>query len=81
MVTKDHLKAVLRGDKQFFKMNNVKFCNPPAYDEKGVKALYQKVVSQPELQPYFPDSFPIGQRCCKSYMFNVWNTVKPDQVE
>ena len=62
-------------------MYEVRFCNPPAYDEIGVKALYDQVVSQPELKPYFPDSFPKGQRCEKGYMFNVWNTIRSDQVE
>ena len=62
-------------------MHEVRFCNPPAYDEIGVKALYLRVVSQPELSPYFPDKFPEGQRCDKSYMFNVWNTIRPDQVK
>ena len=59
-VTKDHLKAVLIGHKKFLKMSEVRFCNPPHYDEIGVKALYDEVVSQPELKPYFPDKFPQG---------------------
>lgn len=60
MVTKDYLKEVLTGRKKFLKMQKVRFCNPPHYDEIGVKAQYHRVVSQPELKPYFPDSFPKG---------------------
>ena len=57
-MTKDHIKSVLTGNKKFLKMGEVRFCNPPAYDEIGVKSLYERVVSQPELKPYFPDKFP-----------------------
>jgi len=42
-------------------MKNVNFCNPPAYDEIGVKALYDKVKTLPELGYYFPDKFPKGR--------------------
>ena len=45
MVTKDHLKQILTGEKKFLKMKEVRFCNPPSYDEIGVKNLYDKVVS------------------------------------
>ena len=44
MITKDHLKAVLTGEKKFLKMSEVRFCNPPAFDEIGVKRLYNRVV-------------------------------------
>jgi len=44
MVTKDHLKAVLAGRKHLLKMNVVSFVNVPAFDEIGVKAMYDKVV-------------------------------------
>ena len=36
-VTKDYLKDVLQGRKKLLKMSEVSFCNPPAYDEIGVK--------------------------------------------
>ena len=36
-VTKDHLKAVLVGSKDFLKMKEVSFINPPNWDEIGVK--------------------------------------------
>ena len=46
-ITKDHMKDVLSGKKSFLKMNQVKFCNPPAFDEIGVKALYDKIIKLP----------------------------------
>ena len=61
MITKDHMKSVLAGEKSFLKMNQVKFCNPPSYDEIGVKALYDKVISYPEVKIYFPDKYPKGR--------------------
>ena len=81
MVTKDHLKLVLTGAKKFLKMSAVRFCNPPAFDEIGVKALYQKIVAQPDMADYFPSKFPKGRQCCRSYMYNIWNTVHPEDVQ
>ena len=43
-------------------MKDVRFCNAPAYDEIGVKALYDKVVSDKEVKRYFPDTYPKGRR-------------------
>ena len=62
-------------------MSAVKFCNPPAYDEIGVKALYEWVIKEPHMADYFPDKFPKGRQCDKSYMYNIWNTIQPEQVE
>jgi len=62
-------------------MDDVKVCNPPAYDEIGVKALYEKVVEQPTMTKYFPNKWPKGLQCDKAYFYNVWNTIHPDQVK
>ena len=62
-------------------MSEVKFCNPPAYDEISVKALYSKVVSFQEVRLYFLDKYPKGKQCCRAYMYNVWNTIRPDDVD
>ena len=50
MVTKDFLKDVLRKKKALLKMKDVRFCNPPLYDEIGVKALYDKVVQSKDMK-------------------------------
>ena len=62
MVTKDFIKAILKGEKALLKMNKVNFCNAPHYDEIGVKALYAKIVSMPNMARYFPDKFPKGRK-------------------
>ena len=80
-ITKDHLKGVLSGKKNFLKMHQVRFCNAPAYDEIGVKALYEKVIKQPDMAQYFPDKFPKGQQCDKQYLYNVWNSMHPEDVQ
>ena len=41
-------------------MNEVKFINPPLFDEIAVKHLYKDVSSQPLIKDYFPDEFPKG---------------------
>ena len=53
----------------------------PHWDEIGVKNMYKRIVSQPELAKFFPEKFPKGSQCDKTYMFNVWNSIKPEQVK
>ena len=62
-------------------MKEVNFCNVPAFDEIGVKALYTKVIELPGMSKYFPSSLPKGKQCCKQYMYNVWNTIYPEDVQ
>ena len=81
MITKDHLKLVLKGEKKFLKMREVKMINVPDYDEIGVKHLYDRVASRPGMADFSPDKFPIGRTCSREYMYNVWNTVHPKDVE
>ena len=81
MTTKDHLKAVLQGQKRLLKMNQVNFINPPLFDEIAVKHLYDDVLKQPEVKVYFPDRLPKGCQCDRSYFYNVWNTIHPEQVK
>ena len=65
MVTREFLKAVLSGKKKLLKMKDVNFINAPAYDETGVKNLYDKVLKSDDMKPYFPDKYPKGSRCDK----------------
>ena len=62
-------------------MAAVNFCNPPAYDEIGVKALYDRVLKRPGMTSYFPDKLPKGKQMAKPYMYNVWNTLYPEEVK
>ena len=81
MITKDHLKDVLAGKKKLLKIKDVNFCNPPAFDEIGVKNLFEKVMRMPEVKIFFPEIWPKGRQCDKSYFYNVWNTIHEDQVQ
>ena len=58
MVTKDFLKDVLVGNKKLLKMSEVRFINPPLFDEIAVKHLYEDVRQQPLMRDYFPDKLP-----------------------
>ena len=81
MCTKDHLKAVLSGKKKLLKMRHVSFINVPAFDEIGIKNLYSKVIQMDNMAAYFPDKYPKGAQCDKQYMYNVWNTLHPEDVK
>ena len=71
----------MKGERSLLKMKEVNFCNVPAFDEIGVKALYTKVIELPGMSKYFPSSLPKGKQCCKQYMYNVWNTIYPEDVQ
>ena len=60
MCTKDFLKRVLKDEKKLLKMTDVKFVNVPSFDEISVKALYNKVISNPDVAIYFPTKYPKG---------------------
>lgn len=81
MITKEYMKAVLRGEKELLKMSDVRHINFPAYDEIGVKAIYAKAIKMKGMAQYFPDKYPKGMQCDKSYFYNVWNTHHPDDVK
>ena len=80
MVTKDHLKDVLAGKKKLMKRSELKTCSPPAFDEIGVKALYDKIILLDGMNDYFPAKFPKGSQCDREYMYNIWNTLYPEDV-
>ncbi len=52
----------------------------PHYDELSVKSFYGKMLTRPELQPYFPDKYAKGRQCDRDYFWNVVNTIFPDEV-
>jgi|AACY02.9.fsa_nt_gi hypothetical protein len=58
MITKDFMKDVLQGKKKLMKMSEVRFINPPLFDEIAVKHLYDDVSKLPLIKDYFPDEFP-----------------------
>ena len=81
MVTKDYLKLVLSDKKKFLTMKEVSFINPPHYDEISVIKIYEKMITLPGMINYFPDKYPKGRSCSKEYMYNVFNTLYPEDVK
>ena len=81
MVTKDHLKQILQGEKKLLKMSKVQFVNKPYYDETGVKRLYLEVLKMPGMVDYFPDRYPKGRQCDLTNMYNVWHSLYPEEVQ
>ena len=35
----------------------------------------------PGMASLFPDKYPKGRQCCRQYMYNVWNSIHPDEVK
>jgi len=59
-MTKDHMKQILIGNKRLLKLKEVNEVVVPHYDELSVKSWYPKMITRPELQPYFPERFAVG---------------------
>ena len=81
MINKDHLKYLLKDKKKFLKMQDVRFVNPPTYDEISVLRIYDKAIQLPGMIDYFPDSYSKGNQCNKEYFYNVINTLCPEKVQ
>ena len=62
-------------------MSEVRFINAPLFDEISVKHLYDDVSKQPLIRDFFPNEFPKGCQCDRSYFYNEWNTKYPEQVK
>ena len=77
---KDFLREVLAGRKKLLKMAEVKWCNPPRYDEISVSNLYPKFANDPNVATYMPSQLPKGKYVDRKYFFNVLNTVYEDRV-
>ena len=63
------------------KLKDVKWVNPPKYDEISVSALWPKFESDPAVKQYFMDKYPKHKLPERSYFFNVLNTVYEDRVQ
>ena len=81
MVNKQFFKDVLANKKDLIRIFDVKFIIAPLFDEIGVKALYEKVIKRPDMAKYFPDKYPKGKTCNREYMYNIWHTIHPDEVQ
>ena len=62
-------------------MKDVRFVNPPTYDEISVIRIYDKAIQLPDMIDYFPDSYSKGNQCNKEYFYNVFNTLYPEKVK
>ena len=81
MIQKEFLKAVLTGEKALLKMNAVRFINVPAFDEISIKALYDQALEMEGMSKYFPSKYAKSRQADKTYFYNVWNTLYPEEVK
>ena len=75
------LKQIFKGEKRLLKMNEVRACNPPRYDEISVAQLYDYCLKMQGMRLFFPDAYPKGRTCDRTYFFSVLSTVQPEYTE
>ena len=78
---KDFLKEVFAGTKALLKLSEVKSVNMPMYDEFSVKEFWPHMTDNAEFMRYLPSSFPKGRTPCRTYFFNIMNTVMENYVQ
>ena len=80
VINKDFLKAVLSGEKNLLKKNEVAIIAVPHYDELSVKRLWPEFAGDDDFKQYFPDKYPPGKGPPREYFFNVLNTLYPEYL-
>ena len=80
MVTAPFIKLILVGKKKLLKMSEVRFINPPRFDEISVVNLYDRCIKWEGMIDYFPDHYPKGRNCNRGYFFNVLATLHPEDT-
>ena len=81
MLISTWLKQILRGEKKLLKAKDARHCNPPKLAEISVKNLYEKCLQLEGMADYFPNHYPKGRSCDRSYFFTVLASLYPDYVE
>ena len=81
MINKDFMKAVLAGQKDLLKKDQVKEITVPKYDELSVKSIYPMFKKDAQMMKYFPDIYPKGKGPPRDYFFNILNTIHPDYLQ
>ena len=76
----DYLKEIFNNKKELLKQSDVKTIDVIKYDELSVKNLYDRFMTLDGLLQYFPDRYPEGRLCDRSYMINIANTFYPEIV-
>ena len=80
VINKDFMKAVLAGQKDLLKKDQVKEITVPKYDELSVKALWPTFKDDPDFTCYFPEKFAEDRFPSREFFFNVLNTVHGDYL-
>ena len=81
MLISTWLKQILKGQKKLLKAKEARYCNPPKLPEISVKNLYDKCLQLEGMADYFPNRYPRGRSCDRSYFFTVLASLYPDYVE
>ena len=69
---------MLKDEKDFLPLSEVKFVQVPFYDELSVGELFPLMKQNPDFMKYFMDRYSKGRLPDRSYFFNVMNTVDPE---
>ena len=72
---KDFLKEVLSGTKRLLKLKDLKPVHVPQFDELSDQKLWKEMKDDEAFLSYFPSKLPKQRLPCRSYFFNILNTL------
>lgn len=80
ILTKDFFKDVFAERKELLDISEVKHINVPHYPELNVKVIYEHYKNDALLKKFLPDKLAKGRQMDRTFFFNVFNTLYPDQL-
>ncbi len=79
-MNKDFLRDFFSGKKHLIPRDQLRPIAVPEYYELSVKNLWQEVMQDKELSPYFPSNISEKNLPPREFFFNVLNTVQPSYI-
>ena len=80
-LTKEWIRLVIRGDKKFCTLLELKPVSVGNFPELSVKALWDEFSKREALKPYLPPKVYKDRYVDKSYFFDILNTFCHDEFQ
>jgi hypothetical protein len=67
--------------KKLLKKKDVDYIHVSHFQELSVKNLWKELKDDPAFKIYFQDSYPDEKGPCRTYFFDILNTIYPDYLK
>ena len=80
-VNKDFLRQIFTNEKRLMKKKEIDYIHVSHFQELSVKNLWKELKDDPDFKIYFQDTYPDDKGPCRTYFFDVLNTIYPDYLK